>query len=362
MNPKIRIKLAKLRVMIITWVLIGAIISIYDHLTLQSDYSAGFSTQYSFTLNLGFNVFAAFVGSVLGGIFLIFYMEERSRHMSYGGSMLLVSAIYVAIVVTITVGLGLIFVPLLTDTSIWTEEGQKAYLTYLINPIHVKNTMAWSIVVGLTQLAFQVDNKFGQGILLSFIKGKYKRPQLEKRIFMFIDLKSSTAIAEQLGNEQYHDLLREFFEDITNPILYNEGEIYQYVGDEVVVSWPFEHGIENNNCIRCYLKMREKISRKSVHYKARFGLVPEFKAGLHYGDVIAGEIGVIKRDITYSGDVLNTTARIQGMCNELGVEFLTSSDMVALLPASREFQFSSLGEIELRGKQSMVPVCTLNRG
>jgi adenylate cyclase len=54
---------------------------------------------------------------------------------------------------------------------------------------------------------------------------------------MFVDLLSSTTIAEALGNEKYHNLLHDFYADITNPIIYNKGEIYQYVGDEVIVSW-----------------------------------------------------------------------------------------------------------------------------
>jgi len=54
---------------------------------------------------------------------------------------------------------------------------------------------------------------------------------------MFVDLLSSTTIAEALGNEKYHNLLHDFYADITNPIIYNKGKIYQYVGDEVIVSW-----------------------------------------------------------------------------------------------------------------------------
>ena len=53
---------------------------------------------------------------------------------------------------------------------------------------------------------------------------------------MFVDLISSTAIAEALGNKKYHSLLRDFYADMTNPIIYNKGEIYQYVGDEIVIS------------------------------------------------------------------------------------------------------------------------------
>ncbi|MCZ6900624.1 MAG: adenylate/guanylate cyclase domain-containing protein [Bacteroidetes bacterium] len=217
----------------------------------------------------------------------------------------------------------------------------------------------WSIIVGFTQLFLQINNKFGHGVLLNFIKGRYRNPRRENRIFMFLDLKSSTSIAEALGNEKYHQLLKDFFSDITNPIIYNKGEIYQYVGDGVVISWTLKNGIENSHCVKCYFDAREKIQALKDKYKEKYGLVPEFKAGLHYGEVIAGEIGIIKRDITYSGDVLNTTSRIQNKCNELNTEFLASTALVKLLQSQNTFNFKSLGPIELEGKIKSVELSML---
>ncbi|MCE7991841.1 MAG: adenylate/guanylate cyclase domain-containing protein [Roseivirga sp.] len=90
----------------------------------------------------------------------------------------------------------------------------------------------------------------------------------------------------------------------------------------------------------------------------KYGFIPEFKAGLHTGKVIAGEIGIIKRDITYSGDVLNTAARIQSKCNELGVPILASDSLFKLFSADMPFRKKSLGEIELRGKALKVSLST----
>lgn len=168
---------------------------------------------------------------------------------------------------------------------------------------------------------------------------------------MFLDLNSSTAIAERLGDETYHGLLRDFFADITNPILENRGNIYQYVGDEVVVSWEYEEGIENATCINCFFDMKVQIQAQKEKYLQRYGLVPSFKAGIHCGKVVAGEIGIVKRDITYSGDVLNTTSRIQGMCKEFNEEVIVSADLVANLGLTNKFTTQLLGSIKLRGKE-----------
>ncbi|HYG17878.1 MAG TPA: adenylate/guanylate cyclase domain-containing protein, partial [Ohtaekwangia sp.] len=152
----------------------------------------------------------------------------------------------------------------------------------------------------------------------------------------------------------YHDLLHDFYADIANPILDNKGEIVQYVGDEVVVAWRLEEGVENSQCVRCFFDIKEHIQHNSEKYLRRYGLVPSFKAGIHCGKVVAGEVGTIKRDLTYSGDVLNTTSRIVSMCKELNAEIISSSNLMDKLHASGSYAAIPLGAIKLKGKAQEV--------
>lgn len=165
---------------------------------------------------------------------------------------------------------------------------------------------------------------------------------------------SSTSIAEQLGDETCHSLLKDFFADLTTPILENKGNIYQYVGDEVVVAWNYEDGKENLHCLKCFFEMKLQIQKKKEKYMRRYGLVPTFKAGIHCGRVIADEIGIIKRDITYSGDVLNTTSRILNKCSEFKEDLIASADLVTELNASDKYILRPLGAIKLKGKEKEV--------
>ncbi len=359
-NLKTRIKLKKVLITMVCWLAIGLVVSLYDELLLRSDYSSGSSDMYSFSGNLGFNLMAAFFGSMLGGIFLVFFVEEKLRDRSYGFNILAVAITFILIVVLVTLVLGAIFVPGYTGQPLTHPDTQVAFVDYLTkNRLHLKNIIVWSIAVSITQLMLQISNKFGPGILWAFITGKYRSPRRESRIFMFADLRSSTAIAERLGNERYHELLKDFFSDITNAILYNKGQIYQYVGDEVVISWPTQHGVENAHALRCYFDMQDIIRDRAGQYQQAYGLVPQFKAGLHYGEVLAGEIGIIKRDVTYSGDVLNTSARIQSKCNELGTQLLISEELLKLMTPPKPYQSRSLGNIELKGKQEKLNLHTL---
>ena len=217
----------------------------------------------------------------------------------------------------------------------------------------------WALILSGTQFMIQVSDKFGQGLLYDFLTGKYFNPVMEDRIFMFLDLKSSTLIAERIGHHHFFRFLREVFKDITLPIMHHQGEIYQYVGDEVVISWQMKHGTHQANCISCFLAINEKLSSLASTYQETFDAVPIFKAGLHHGRVTAGEIGVIKKDIVFSGDVLNTTARIQGQCNQYDVRLIISEDTLSLLKDQCNYSFKRLGTCKLRGREQEISLHTL---
>lgn len=362
MSEKLKIQLSKLSWIIFGWVAIATVITCYDFMVLHSDMAAGPVTSYKFSVSLAFNIAAGLMGSLMGGSFLVFYVNEKLRERPYGYTILAVAISFVAIVVVITLILGLFLVH--DKTGRWpfeSDQGKEHYLGYLSSTVHLKNIIVWSIVTALTQFSLQINDKFGQGLLWAFISGKYHSPKQENRVFMFLDLMSSTNIAEQLGNEKYYNLLRDFYADITNSIIYNGGEIYQYVGDEVVISWRYESGIVHYKCINCFYDIRGKIAQLAKKYEAKYNLVPDFKAALHYGHVTAGEIGIIKRDITYSGDVLNTTSRILSKCNEYSEKLLISGKLLsAMRNLSQEYKVDKIGDEPLRGKVERVEIYAVN--
>lgn len=359
MNQRLRLKFKKLGIIIIVWLFIAFLITCYDFFTLRSDISAGFSGSYSFGQSLVFNLAAALMGGLMGGSFLVFYVNEKFRDKPYGFTVVAVLLSFVTIIAIITVLMGWIVVTQQTGKSLNDPETKEIYFKFLFNPLHAKNMTVWAPVVAITQIMLQFNTKFGEGNLFNMIRGKYQTPREEQRIFMFTDLNSSTTIAEKLGDEKYHELLKEFFADITNPILDNKGEIYQYVGDEVIVSWKYKDGIQDTNCIDCFFDMKKQIQELSEKYLKEYGLVPGFKAGMHCGRVVAGEVGVIKRDITFSGDVLNTTSRIQGKCKEFGVEIIASDDLLNALHLNGKYNTQFLGSIKLRGKENDVQLSTI---
>jgi len=164
-------------------------------------------------------------------------------------------------------------------------------------------------------------------------------------------LKSSTTIAETIGPVKYHEFMNSYFFDINDPIIESKGEIYQYVGDEVVISWKKNNGVNNLNCIKCYFAIREKIDSLHKKYIRDFGLIPGFKAGLHFGEVVIGEVGDSRKEIVFHGDVMNTASRIQGQAKVMNKQLLISEDALQHLDLENRFKAAELGRFKLKGKE-----------
>ncbi|MBO9683283.1 MAG: adenylate/guanylate cyclase domain-containing protein [Flavisolibacter sp.] len=286
-------------------------------------------------------------------LFLFPKAKIRFWQSSFTKMLIFKTLLYTAIIYTITVVLTIIG---------GYFEGRKLselppYLLSLERLVLVAYTL---VVYALLVFFLQINHLLGEGVLWKFISGKYHQPREEERIFMFLDMKSSTTIAEQLGHLRFYTLLNELFHEISQPVLQTRAEIYQYVGDEVVLTWKIEDGLQNSNCLRAFFMFRENLVRNRKNYFKNFGVEPEFKAGLHFGKVISAQIGDLKREIVYNGDVLNTTARIQQECNTYQRDCLVSGTLMQRLKSVNGFQWEKLDTVALRGKETEVELFSVN--
>ncbi|GAB3218321.1 adenylate/guanylate cyclase domain-containing protein [Algoriphagus aestuariicola] len=244
---------------------------------------------------------------------------------------------------------------------IFSAEVWSKFAAYLASVTHLSTMVQLSFSLLLSLFYFEISDYIGPKALSHFLTGKYHQPVVEERVFMFLDMRSSTSIAERLGHSRYFAMLRKYYEDLSAPILRSAGEVYQYAGDEVIVSWPLNKGVKDQTCLHCFFWMKEALGRKQDFYQNLYGEVPAFKAGIHCGKVTAGEIGIIKKEILFTGDVLNTCARIQGLCNSYGADLLISADLLQLLKPSGEFKVISKGFNDLRGKDEAMELFSVQK-
>ena len=161
-----------------------------------------------------------------------------------------------------------------------------------------------------------ITNLVGRRALLNFITGRYHAPVEENRFVLFVDIAGSTGLAERLGGVGIHRFLDRTFRLLTVAVVDYRGEVLNYVGDEVIVTWPERGGAIDGRPLRCFMAMRDALSRAASQFEREFGASPRIRGSLHFGSVIVGEIGDIKRAIVFNGDVMNTAARLK---NSAGV-------------------------------------------
>ena len=225
---------------------------------------------------------------------------------------------------------------------------------------HLLYALPFFVVLAVAvQFVLQMNRMIGANVLRYFVAGRYHRPTAEERIFLFLDLERSTTLAERLGSARYFELLRRFVDDLTDPILESQGEIYQYAGDEVVVTWPLDEGVRAANCVRCFFGSRDALAREGARYTRDFGVVPRFRGGLHGGTVTAGELGDLRRQIVFVGDILNTAARLEEYAKRNGLDLVVSGSLLDRLELPPGVEARLCGELTLRGKEAPVAAYSL---
>jgi adenylate cyclase len=290
------------------------------------------------------------VGTIVG-ICEEFLFLEKFRKKSYLFLLLFRTVVYSAVFAFFELSINSISKFFISDLSL-SESIYFAF--YKENYLRDLGIITFISVLAISLI--QIKRLHRPGDLLKYITGKYHRPEEIDKIFLFIDLNSSTAIAEKIGNIKYSSFLIDYYHDMTGAILMSKAEIYQYIGDEIVLTWSLTDGIKHSRCINCFFDIKNNIELNKESYLNKYGVYPQFKAALHAGKVSVTWIGSIKKEIVYHGDVLNTTSRIQDECNKHNQCFLISNYILENIKVPEYLKSEFVGELQLKGKQKKVKI------
>jgi adenylate cyclase len=363
-SAKSRMQWTTVGYMTVFWCIVGILQALYKSV----NYNASIH-EVIFAAPKGYSLFEFvlinLIGPVLAGAvaapLIVFILRDKLRNKSYLTFILVMGLVFFLLILLLNALVSWIFYyqDLFQESSYNLTD---SLYFFLLDPYALRNILTWMLIGFITVVWLQVSDKYGPGMFNKFMLGKYYNPKEEERIFLFLDLMGSTPIAERLGHIQFFKLLSMYFEDMTDSILENHGDIYQYIGDEIVVSWTKEKGLKKASCLECFFDIEQAITHKAANYQAQFGLVPKFRAGIHMGKVVVGEIGIIKKDISYSGDVLNTTARILESCKSLGQKLIISDTLYQSITTDHNpYTFTDLGPRSLRGKDVAIGLWAVNK-
>ena len=353
-SPKFRRNVSRILPFGVIWLVISWMTTISEVLGGSSQNT---NPETDITLTLPVFLFASLAILIMGllvGFIETVILEKRLRHLSLTRKvvykmLLYLLLIFVVIVITYPIAASIEADLPLSDPEVWQK------MLRFMGSLTLLDTMvelAFRVLVSI--LYASVSEHIGHQVLVDLVTGKYHRPKVENRIFMFLDMKDSTTIAERLGHVEYFQLLQAYYDTMSDPIINSLGEVNEYIGDEVVVTWTTEKGAENNNCLQCFADIKKSLASKTAYFEKHFGIMPDFKAGMHAGEVTTGEIGSLKKEIVYTGDVLNTTARIQGLCKQYQTDLIISDALFQALEQPIAGTSESIGELALKGKVQAV--------
>jgi adenylate cyclase len=328
--------LARTRVRLLGWfaaggMLLGACIGLIRGINLGPEYLA-ISVLKGTVLGVSFGV-------TLGGLEQI-ALHELWRRLAVGRAIFVRTALYAPV----SVGLYLLVSAAFSPWIPWRLQ-QPMILPTL--GIAVASLLVANTAVALIRL-------LGLRVLRNFFSGRYHRPFEEERIFLFLDLVGSTTIAERIGHLRYHAFLHDFIEDLEDPLLEYGGDVYQYVGDEVVVTWPLADARSNSRCLACHFAIVDAIELARSRYDDKYGAAPSFRTGIHSGRIVAGEIGDRRKQIVFVGDVVNTASRVQAEAKAREKDLVISGALLARTDLPPGIEARPLGPVQPKGKEQTI--------
>lgn len=301
--------------------------------------------------------FAIFMG-LSHGIYDVLILQDDRDHRPIATT-IVIRSLYLVWAVVLNISLCILVANLYSEGELITETSLSDIRAFLKEP----TTIAFIIFAFLTgyQITFvrSVHKKFGTRVFLNTLLGKYQDPVEEHRVFMFVDLKQSTTIAEELGHISYSNFLRDYYHYLSNCCEENRGEIYQIAGDGVFLTWPLKNCLKKPRPLYCFHDLKVCFAGLEKKFVAKYGKAPKFKAAVHCGKVIRSEVGNFGSEMAYHGDALNTTARLESLCSPMGKEFIISEDLLKLMPKIDRFKPESLGPLELRGRKKEISAFSL---
>jgi adenylate cyclase len=196
-------------------------------------------------------------------------------------------------------------------------------------------------------------------------------PRSQNAAVLFVDIVNFTGTAESMAPERVFALLRSFHQRMCRVVFAHHGTIDKYIGDAVLATFgtPQPSETDATNALYCARDMLREIERWNEKRAARGAATLYVGIGIHYGPVVAGNIGDERRlEFTVIGDVVNVASRIERLTRKYNAPIIVSGDFIEavrregtrandLLTAFTESQAS-----EVRGRRNPVSIWLYSDG
>ena len=201
--------------------------------------------------------------------------------------------------------------------------------------------------------------RYMSGQLADKIISSGKMPDLKgerrKITVLFADVRGFTSLSEKLAPEDVFSLLNDYFDKMIDEICKNHGMLNKFMGDGLMAVFGAleEDPYQEENAIKAALGMRRVLDGMRERFQAERQVDLKIGIGINTGIALVGNIGSNQRmEFTAIGDTVNLGSRLESATKELGTDIIVSE--YTYVAARTKFQFRSLGQIAIRGRENPV--------
>jgi adenylate cyclase len=218
-----------------------------------------------------------------------------------------------------------------------------------------------SIVLLVVVFILEMRALVGGRVMAWAFLGGYEAPRVTQRIFVILDMVQSSEAAAVLGDRGFHSYLSDAFRLVEQAVGEEEGEIYTFIGDALIASWPLEGEAANARPLRALQRVFADLEADRATFLRRYGQMPQLRAVLHGGDVLIGQYGEQRRQVTYLGEVLNIASRMERFAKQTGAEVLISQTLLERIALPDGYLAAPVSAAQLDHWQGNVELMVLHR-
>lgn len=206
------------------------------------------------------------------------------------------------------------------------------------------------VTESLISIFITLRRDLGGSYFRNIMVNTYRNPKEEIRVFMFLDMENSTPAVYELGDLSFSRYIQDCFYDLSDIVLEHKGDIYQFVGDEAVITWKVAGKFNYGKCLDLYFSFIDLLESRRGYYQDKYERMPTFRCAIHTGKVSTALVGDYSREIAFHGNVLNLCARLQAVCKENNASVLVSDAFYSSLDSyTQPYKFEPVSILSLKG-------------
>jgi adenylate cyclase len=147
---------------------------------------------------------------------------------------------------------------------------------------------------------------------------------------LFADIVGFTAYADGRDPTDVIGTLRQFHERMEREVFQHGGTLDKYLGDGLMATFgtPFAGDCDAVNALRCAQGMLASIVELNRQRSGRGEPPIQVSVGVHYGQVVLGDIGLNRLEFAVIGTTVNAASRLESLTREFGCAIVVSDALV----------------------------------